>query len=53
MRPTLTVLDPDLVGRIVDEAKRILAEVRLEIREPSSAGDVEAHARWRNRRRKG
>jgi trimethylamine--corrinoid protein Co-methyltransferase len=32
MRPTLTVLDPDLIARILDEAKRILAEVGMEVR---------------------
>ncbi len=32
MRPTLNVLAPDLIDRIVDEAKRILAEVGMEIR---------------------
>ena len=32
MRPTITVLDDDLLTRIVSEAKRVLAEVGLEIR---------------------
>ena len=32
MRPTLTILDPDLIERILDEAKRILAEVGMEVR---------------------
>jgi trimethylamine--corrinoid protein Co-methyltransferase len=32
MRPTLTILDPDLIARILDEAKRILAEVGMEVR---------------------
>ena len=34
MRPTLNVLDPDLIARIVDEAKRLLAETGMEIRGP-------------------
>lgn len=34
MRPTLTVLSTDLVDRIVDEAKRVLAELGMEIRGP-------------------
>ena len=34
MRPSLNILDPELVGRIVDEAKRVLAEVGMEIRGP-------------------
>ena len=32
MRPTLKVLDDDLIARILDEAKRVLAEVGMEIR---------------------
>ena len=32
MRPTINVLDDDLLGQIVTEAKRVLAEVGLEIR---------------------
>ena len=32
MRPSLTILDDELIGRIVDEAKRVLAEVGMEIR---------------------
>lgn len=32
MRPTLRVLEPPLIGSIVDEAKRILAEVGIEVR---------------------
>lgn len=32
MRPTLNVLSPDLIDRILDEAKRILAETGMEIR---------------------
>jgi trimethylamine---corrinoid protein Co-methyltransferase len=34
MRPRLEVLSPELIGRIVDEAKRVLAEVGMEIRGP-------------------
>jgi trimethylamine--corrinoid protein Co-methyltransferase len=34
MRPTIQVLSDDLVDRIVDEAKRVLAEVGMEIRGP-------------------
>ena len=34
MRPSLNILDPDLITRIVDEAKRVLAEVGMEIRGP-------------------
>src|SRR5688500_9768700 len=34
MRPSLNVLDPKLIGRIVDEAKRVLATVGMEIRGP-------------------
>jgi trimethylamine--corrinoid protein Co-methyltransferase len=32
MRPTLRVLEPPLIASIVDEAKRILAEVGIEVR---------------------
>ncbi|MCI0583552.1 MAG: trimethylamine methyltransferase family protein [Chloroflexi bacterium] len=32
MRPTLRVLEPELVGRIVDEALRVLASTGMEIR---------------------
>src|SRR5215210_639662 len=34
MRPSLTMLEPELIARIVDEAKRVLAEVGMEIRGP-------------------
>ena len=34
MRPSLNVLSPELIERIVDEAKRILAEVGMEVRGP-------------------
>ncbi len=34
MRPTLNILDDALIGQIVDEAKRVLAEVGMEIRGP-------------------
>ena len=34
MRPGLNILEPELVGRIVDEAKRVLAEHGMEIRGP-------------------
>src|SRR5262245_40679554 len=34
MRPSLRILDEELIGRIVDEAKRVLAEVGMEIRGP-------------------
>ena len=34
MRPSLNILEPELIGRIVDEAKRVLAEVGMEIRGP-------------------
>ena len=32
MRPSLSILEPELIARIVDEAKRVLAEVGMEIR---------------------
>ena len=32
MRPSLNVLEPDLLGRIVDEAKRVLGSTGMEIR---------------------
>jgi trimethylamine--corrinoid protein Co-methyltransferase len=32
MRPSLNILEPELIGRVVDEAKRVLAEVGFEIR---------------------
>ncbi len=34
MRPRLQVLEPELIASIVDEAKRVLAEVGMEIRGP-------------------
>ena len=35
MRPTLNILSDDLIARILDEAKRILAETGMEIRGPA------------------
>src|SRR4029078_9181632 len=32
MRPNLTILEPDLIDRIVDEAKRVLESHGMEIR---------------------
>ncbi|MEO7230836.1 MAG: trimethylamine methyltransferase family protein, partial [Candidatus Limnocylindrales bacterium] len=32
MRPSLNILEPELIGRIVDEAMRVLAETGMEIR---------------------
>jgi trimethylamine--corrinoid protein Co-methyltransferase len=32
VRPTLRVLDDDLIGRVLDEAKRVLAETGVEVR---------------------
>src|SRR5262245_11747064 len=34
MRPSLNILDAELIERILDEAKRVLAEVGMEIRGP-------------------
>ena len=34
MRPGLNILEPEQIGRIVDEAKRVLAEHGFEIRGP-------------------
>ena len=34
MRPSLNILEPELIGRVVDEAKRVLAEHGFEIRGP-------------------
>ncbi|MCA9918472.1 MAG: trimethylamine methyltransferase family protein [Anaerolineales bacterium] len=34
MRPTINVISPDLISRILDEAKRILSEVGIEVRGP-------------------
>jgi trimethylamine--corrinoid protein Co-methyltransferase len=34
MRPSLNILDEELTARIVDEAKRVLAEVGMEVRGP-------------------
>ena len=34
MRPSLNILDAQLIARIVDEAERVLAEVGMEIRGP-------------------
>ena len=34
MRPRIQLLDDALIGRILDEAKRILAEVGMEVRGP-------------------
>jgi trimethylamine:corrinoid methyltransferase-like protein len=35
MRPSLNILSPDLIHQILTEAKRILAEVGMEIRSPN------------------
>ena len=43
MRPKLTVLDDDLIHRILDEAKRVLAEVGMEIRGPEMRRRLLAH----------
>ena len=32
MRPTIQVLDPDLIPKILAEAKQILAELGIEVR---------------------
>ncbi|MFM7786301.1 MAG: trimethylamine methyltransferase family protein, partial [Gammaproteobacteria bacterium] len=32
MRPTLNALSPEMIARVLDEAKRIMAEVGMEIR---------------------
>ena len=32
MRPSLNILEPELIGRVIDEAKRVLAEHGFEIR---------------------
>ena len=34
MRPSLNILEPELIARILDEAMRVLAEVGMEIRGP-------------------
>ena len=34
MRPTLNIISDDLITRIVDEAKRIMAETGMDIRGP-------------------
>jgi len=34
MRPSLNILEPELIGRIVDEAKRVLGELGMEVRGP-------------------
>ena len=34
MRPSLTILSEELISRLVDEAKRVLAEVGMEVRGP-------------------
>jgi trimethylamine---corrinoid protein Co-methyltransferase len=34
MRPSLNILEPKLIGRIVDEAKRVLADLGMEVRGP-------------------
>src|SRR6187455_2125256 len=34
MRPSLNILEPELIARIVDEALRVLADVGMEIRGP-------------------
>jgi trimethylamine---corrinoid protein Co-methyltransferase len=35
MKPSLTVLEDDLIGRILAEAKRILSEIGVEVRGPA------------------
>ena len=35
MRPTLNIIGEDLIRKIVDEAKRILAETGMDIRGPA------------------
>jgi hypothetical protein len=35
MRPTLTVADPALLDRIIDEARTLLATVGIEMRGPA------------------
>ena len=44
MRPGLNILEPELIGRVVDEAKRVLAEHGFEIR---GRGDAAAPDRGR------
>jgi trimethylamine--corrinoid protein Co-methyltransferase len=35
MRPTLNIIQPELIARILDEAKRILFEIGIEVRGPA------------------
>ena len=42
MRPTLTVLEPSLPGRIVDEAMEILARTGVRIDHPSAVQRLES-----------
>jgi len=39
MRPSLNILSDELIGRIVDEAKRVLAEVGMEVRFSEEEGE--------------
>ena len=44
MRPTLNVVSEELIGKVLDEAKRIMAETGMEIR---GEGHATTHARPR------
>ena len=43
MRPTIQVMTPELIARIIDEAKQILAEVGIEVRGPALRERLLAH----------
>ena len=51
MRPKLTVMDDELIARILDEAKRVLAEVGMEIRGPEMRRRLLEHGLPLDRRR--
>ncbi len=43
MRPTVRILPPELIPSILDEAKRILAEIGVEVRGPTLAARLRDH----------
>ena len=43
MRPSLNVLSPDLINQILDEARRILSEIGIEVRGPALKERLLAH----------
>ena len=59
MRPSLNIVSDQLIGQILDEARRILSEIGIEVRGPALRQRLlprllahRRHSKWRKRRAK-